>query len=72
MKKQYVKPFMAIEDFETEQLLTSSIIGIESGDVGISYGGSGSGPARSRELDDFVDGIDELNSQLGRLLLIGE
>ena len=33
---------------------------------------AGTGTPRSREFDELTDGIDEVNSQLGRLLLIGE
>ena len=75
MKKNYVRPLVAIETMETEQpFLAGSIISniTTGGDTGIEYGGAGSGTPRSRELDEFTDGIDELNSQLGRLLLIGE
>ena len=63
---------MAMEEIEPEQqFLTGSITSIVTG-IDIDYGGVGSGTARSRELDDFADGIDEMNGQLGRLLLIGD
>ena len=61
MKKHYVKPLVGIETMETEQgLLTGSISNIDGGETGIGYGGPGSGPANSRELDEFFDYVDEL------------
>ena len=63
MKKNYVRPFVAIETMEMDQpFLAGSIVNIVSTgeDVGISYGGPGSESPRSRELDAFFDYVDEL------------
>jgi len=61
MKKQYAKPFVAIETMEPEQqFLAGSIINsIDGGDTGIGYGGAGSGPAGSRGINEFADEIGE-------------
>lgn len=61
MKKQYIKPLMAMEEIEPEQqFLTGSIINsIDGGDTGIGYGGAGSGPAGSRGINEFADEIGE-------------
>lgn len=62
MKKNYARPYVAIETMEPEQqFLAGSIISnIDSGETGIGYGGPGSGPANSRELDEFFDYVDQL------------
>lgn len=69
MKKQYIMPCVTTETIETEQLfLAGSIISnISEGSTNISYGGGGSGPANSREYDEFADEIGELCN-----LIIGE
>ena len=49
MKKQkYQKPTMNVVKIQHSQMLCASITGVEGGDTGITGGGPGSGPARSR------------------------
>jgi hypothetical protein len=62
MKEIYTKPQTEVFDIQmTQQLLAGSDIitnittGGDSGNIGIDFGGGGSGPGHSREFDDFDD-----------------
>jgi len=62
MKKIYTKPQTEVFDIQiTQQLLAGSDIiinittGGDIGNIGIDFGGGGSGPGHSREFDDFDD-----------------
>jgi hypothetical protein len=50
MKKNYMKPAMNVVKIQHSQMLcgSGSVTSAESGDTGITGGGPGSGPARSR------------------------
>ena len=48
-KKHYQKPAMRVVRIQQKcQILSGSVTRVESGDTGITGGGPGSGPARSR------------------------
>ena len=53
MKKYYCKPTMNVVKIQHSQMLCGSITGVESGDIGITGGGPGSGPARARSNGSF-------------------
>lgn len=55
-KKDYQTPTMRVVNIQQKpRLLSGSLTDISTGDIGISYGGGGSGTANARAFDEWID-----------------
>lgn len=55
MKKEYQKPGMYIVVLQNRTMLLAGSVTSTTNNVNMTYGGSGSGPARARSFDDWDD-----------------
>ena len=53
MKKNYQKPTMNVVEIHATGIVCTSIDNVNSGEVGITYGGGAGGPARVRQHSGF-------------------
>ena len=58
MKKVYLAPTMTVVRLQPQGLLMSSNFSTITGNAGFTYGGGGSGSARTREQDNIWDDED--------------
>ena len=49
MKKTYLKPTIMVVTLQQHRIICTSNVSSVNSNVGIDYGGSGSGPARARQ-----------------------
>ena len=55
-KKIYTAPALSVEEFEMNEVISTSVNSIRSNDdVDLGYGGGGNGPARGKSRDGIWD-----------------